>query len=116
MEKRQYPRFETDSPMEYHLPIKGWGTVWPLKGALKDISLKGFYFTCKNRLWMDVGDILHFNVDVSPIRAGSQDLSYLSVQGVVVRIEYLGPGSDPCGVGVQLLEPLDFSSEIRTDL
>jgi hypothetical protein len=60
MEKRQYPRFETDSPMEYHLPIKGWGTVWPLKGALKDISLKGFYFTCKNRLWMDVGDILHF--------------------------------------------------------
>ena len=88
--------------------LRDWGTVWPLKGALKDISLKGFYFTCQDRLWMDVGDILHFNIDISPIRAGSQDLNYLGVQGMVVRIEYLGPGSDPCGVGVQLLEPLEL--------
>ena len=111
MEKRKYPRLETASPMEYHLPIKGWGTAWSMKGVQKDISLQGFYFTCKSRLWMDVGDILNFNIDVAPIRTGSQDLSYLSVQGMVVRIEYLGPGSDPCGVGVKLLEQLDFSSE-----
>ncbi len=112
MEKRKHPRLETSSPMEYQLPVKGWGTVWSLKGVLKDISVGGFYFTCKNRLWMDVGDILHFNIDVAPLlQADSQDLNYLGVQGLVVRIEYLGLGSDPCGVGVQLLELLDFASE-----
>lgn len=109
MERRKYPRLTTASPMEYHLPVKGLGIVWALKGILKDISLGGFYFTCENRLWMDLGDILDFNIDVAPLKPDSQDLNYLSVQGMVVRIEYLGLGADPCGVGVKFLQPLDVS-------
>lgn len=111
MENRKYSRFETSSPMKYHLPVKGLGTTteWQLKGAMKDISAGGFYFICGNRLWMAVGDTLDFDIDVSPLKPDADDIGYLTLQGMVTRIEYLGPRSDPWGVGVQFQQPLHFS-------
>lgn len=111
MEKRKYSRFETFSPMKYHLPVKGLGTTtaWKLKGVMKDISAGGFYFTSENRLWMAVGDTLDFEIDVSPLQPDPHDIGYLTLQGMVTRIEYLGPMSDPWGVGVKFQQPLLFS-------
>ncbi len=108
MEKRQHPRFKTCSPMEYHLPVPGLGTTWSLKGLLTDISVGGCRFTCQNRLWMDVGHVLDFTVDASPLRPDSPDLSYTRSKGIVVRSGYVGLGSDPWEIGVKFLQPLAF--------
>ncbi|MFA4904340.1 MAG: PilZ domain-containing protein [Desulfobaccales bacterium] len=85
-------------------------------GFLKDISLGGIYFKCKEPPTFAPGHIIDFNIDTANDTSLVEKTNhfYFQGRGKVIRIDPPGPNSSFYGVAVEFLTPLDMSRFVRS--
>lgn len=115
MEKRQHPRLYKCLPMEYQVGQPDAAEVREGQGVVKDISLGGIYFKCKDPLPFATGQTLEFTINTTPVprKPGPSERSTFKGKGQVVRIEPPEKNSPYFGVAVQFLQPIDLAKVVQ---
>lgn len=116
MEKRKHHRIPKLLPLKFKAGEAHPGESPECPGFLKDISLGGIYFKCKEPPTFTPGHIIDFNIDTINDTSLTEKASHFIFkgQGRVVRIDQPGPGSCHYGIAVEFLAPLDMSKLTRS--
>jgi hypothetical protein len=116
MEKRKHRRIPKLLPLQFKANRDQAENSQETPGFLKDISLGGIYFKCKESPAFALGHLIDFNIDTidDSVIAEKTEHFIFKGQGKVVRIDHPGPNSSYYGIAVEFLTPLDMSRFART--
>jgi len=116
MEKRKHHRTPKLLPLKFKPGESHPEEECPeCPGFLKDISLGGIFFKCKEPPTFAPGHIIDFNIDTANDTSLIEKTNHFFFQGrgKVIRIDPPGPNSSFYGVAVEFLTPLDMSRLVR---
>jgi c-di-GMP-binding flagellar brake protein YcgR len=115
MEKRKHRRIPKLLPLQFKANQDQAEKSQETPGFLKDISLGGIYFKCKEPPSFALGHIIDFNIDTinDTSLAEKSDHFIFKGRGKVVRIDHPGSHSSYYGIAVEFLTPLDMSHFAR---
>ncbi|MFZ5449815.1 MAG: PilZ domain-containing protein [Thermodesulfobacteriota bacterium] len=111
MEKRKHRRTPKLLPLKFKHEELQAEEPKEYPAFLKNISLGGIYFKCKEAPSFSAGHLIEFNIDTSNDTSltDKSDRFIFKGQGKVIRIDPPGPNSYYYGVAVQFLTPLDMT-------
>jgi hypothetical protein len=115
MDKRKHQRIHRLLPLKFKLDQSQPHDSEEAPGFLKNISLGGIYFKCKEQPTFTPGHIIDFNIDTSndvSLTEKSEHFIFKG-QGRVIRIDPPGDNSIYYGVAVEFLSPLDMAKFSR---
>jgi c-di-GMP-binding flagellar brake protein YcgR len=115
MDKRKHHRIPKLLPLKYKANPDQSAESGEAPGFLKDISLGGIYFKCKEPPSFALGHIIDFNIDTINDTSLTEKADHFIFKGrgKVVRIEPPGSNSSYYGIAVEFLAPLDMSRFMR---
>lgn len=116
MEKRKHHRIPKLLPLKFKADQPQPEESLECPGFLKDISLGGIYFKCKEPPSFTPGHIIDFNIDTANDTSLTEKTNHFIFRGrgKVVRIDEPGPNSYYYGIAVEFLTPLDMSRLARS--
>jgi hypothetical protein len=115
-EKRKHHRIPKLLPLKFKADQPQTEGPPESPGFLKDISLGGIYFKCKEPPCFAPDHIIDFNIDTANDTSLTEKTNHFIFKGLgrVVRIDPPGPHSTYYGVAVEFLTPLDMSRFARS--
>ena len=116
MNKRKHHRISKLLPLKFKADLPQSEDPQETPGFLKNISLGGIYFKCKEPPTFAPGHIIDFNIDTANDTSLTEKCNHFIFkgQGKVIRIDPPGPTSFYYGVAVEFLTPLDMSRFLRS--
>ncbi len=116
MEKRKHRRIPKLLPLQFKANQDQAAKSRETPGFLKDISMGGIYFKCKDVPSFALGHILDFNIDTINDTSLAEKTDHLIFKGRgrVVRIDRPLANSSYYGIAVEFLTPLDMSRFVRS--
>jgi len=116
MEKRKHHRIPKLLPLKFKPDHPQTAEDQDCPGFLKDISLGGIYFKCKEPPTFTQGHIIDFNIDTANDTSLTEKTNHFIFRGrgKVVRIDPPGSNSSYYGIAVEFLTPLDMSRLARS--
>ena len=118
MEKRRHHRIPKLLPLKFKADQPQTRDSQETPGFLKDISLGGIYFKCKEPPSFAPGHLIDFNIDTANDTSLTEKTNHFIFKGrgKVIRIDPPGPNSSYYGVAVEFLIPLDMSKFARSHI
>jgi hypothetical protein len=115
MEKRKHRRIPKLLPLQFKANHDQADKSREVPGFLKDISLGGIYFKCKEPPAFPLGHLIDFNIDTVDASSLAQKTEHFIFKGrgKVVRIDHPSSNSSYFGIAVEFLTPLDMSRFAR---
>jgi hypothetical protein len=115
MDKRKYHRIHKLLPLKFKPDRPHPDDPEEAPGFLKNISLGGIYFKCKEQPTFTPGHVIDFNIDTANDASLTEKSEHFIFKGrgKVIRIDPPGDNSFYYGVAVEFLAPLDMSKFSR---
>ena len=109
-DRRRFSRFVVPLAMRYQVYCPETGNLLHQgQGVIRDLSLSGGFFHLDHPPAFQAGQILALTIAAPLPFLENHDISLLTAQGEVVRLESPGPDNPKFGVAVNFLQNLCFA-------
>jgi hypothetical protein len=104
MERRKHNRIWTSIPVKIQVqPPESPGGSWITFGVLENISYGGAYFTSKDKLSLEQGQIKSFIITPAKENPDFPGITLIQGTGRVVRLDTLQTGCNDTGVAIEFI-------------
>ncbi len=110
LERRRFSRFIIPLSVQYQTCCPVSGELHQGQGILRDISLSGGFIHLDHPVTFQPGQILSLTIAAPLPFLDTNQITHLTTEGEVVRVEPPGPTNPNFGVAVSFVQDLSFAS------